>query len=61
MNRRTVFNDIAALMAATRVSNAQAPRRGPVFQHDQKYLERELMSFEKATIAEATRGVKIGQ
>ncbi|MGA3200946.1 MAG: cupin domain-containing protein [Bryobacteraceae bacterium] len=34
MNRRTVFPSIAALMAATRVSNAQAPRPGPVFQHD---------------------------
>jgi len=34
MHRRTVFNGIAALMAATRVSNAQASRRGPVFQHD---------------------------
>ena len=34
MNRRTVFNGIAALMVATRVSNAQAPKRGPVFQHD---------------------------
>jgi quercetin dioxygenase-like cupin family protein len=29
-----VFNGIAALVAASRVSNAQAPKRGPVFQHD---------------------------
>jgi quercetin dioxygenase-like cupin family protein len=29
-----VFSGIAALMAATRVSNAQTPKRGPVFQHD---------------------------
>jgi quercetin dioxygenase-like cupin family protein len=34
MNRRTVFNGIAALMAATRASNAQASKRGPIFQHD---------------------------
>jgi quercetin dioxygenase-like cupin family protein len=34
MNRRTVFSGIAALLAATRVSSAQAPKRGPVFQHD---------------------------
>ena len=34
MNRRMVFNGIAALMAATRVSNAQAAKRGPVYQHD---------------------------
>jgi quercetin dioxygenase-like cupin family protein len=29
-----VFNGIAALRAATRVSNAQTPKRGSAFQHD---------------------------
>src|SRR5271166_1904920 len=34
MNRRMVFNGIGALVAAACASDAQAPRRGPVFQHD---------------------------
>jgi quercetin dioxygenase-like cupin family protein len=34
MNRRTIFSGIAALLAARGVSNAQAPKRGPVFEHD---------------------------
>jgi quercetin dioxygenase-like cupin family protein len=29
-----IFTGIGALVAATRASKAQAPRRGPVFQHD---------------------------
>jgi quercetin dioxygenase-like cupin family protein len=34
MNRRKVLSGIAGAMAATRLLNAQAPKRGPVFQHD---------------------------
>lgn len=34
MKRRTIFNGLAALMASAGVSDAQAPKRGPVFEHD---------------------------
>jgi quercetin dioxygenase-like cupin family protein len=34
MNRRIVFNRIAALAVAARMSNAQAPKRALLFQHD---------------------------
>jgi quercetin dioxygenase-like cupin family protein len=34
MNRRTAAQGIAALLAAARISEAQTPGRGPIFQHD---------------------------
>jgi quercetin dioxygenase-like cupin family protein len=34
MNRRIAFNGIAGLAVAALVSKAQAPKRGPVFEHD---------------------------
>jgi quercetin dioxygenase-like cupin family protein len=34
MNRRIAFNGIAGLAVAALVSKAQAPKRGPIFEHD---------------------------